>query len=99
MTGADLQALEVCVLSDPGLGSVIPGGGGLRKCRFAVPGSGRGKRGAYRVFYVHIPEYGVVLLWAVIAKNDKADLSRDDLSTISRQIERFKQHLSKGVTR
>src|SRR5258705_2816285 len=62
----DLQALEVFIASAPTMAPVVPGSGGLRKFRFAVPGSQRGKSGAYRVFYVYFEDYGHVILWAII---------------------------------
>lgn len=52
----------------------VPGGGGLRKVRFS-PG-GRGKRGAYRVYFISIADLGVIVLSVIFAKNETADISR-----------------------
>ncbi len=46
----DLQALQIELLKDPQIGSVIQGTGKLRKMRFAFPN--RGKSGSSRVLYV-----------------------------------------------
>ena len=44
-------------------GSLIQGAGGLRKTRFAVPGSGKGKSGGARViYYYHSPGKPTLLL-------------------------------------
>jgi hypothetical protein len=44
-----LLALQVHLLARPDIGAVIPGSGGVRKLRWAMPG--RGKRGGMRVIY------------------------------------------------
>ena len=45
----DLRALQSLILQGPDRHPVVAGTGGLRKIRFARPGGGRGKSGAYRV--------------------------------------------------
>ena len=47
----DLRFLEISIMVHPEHGDVIRGADGLRKGRFSPPGSGRGKRGAFRYFY------------------------------------------------
>jgi len=94
-----LQALEVFIMMNPKVGHVVPGTGGLRKARFSTPESDQGKSGAYRVFYVYLAEYGLVLLWAIIAKGQYADLTKADRNTIAKQIDRYKRLLEQGVIR
>lgn len=65
---------------DPALGDVIPGGHGLRKIRIPLPG--RGTRGGGRVIYYQIVAPATVLLLAVYAKNEQADLDADDLAAL-----------------
>ena len=43
-----MRALERELIDSPDKAPVIEQTGGLRKLRFAPPGSGRGRRGAYR---------------------------------------------------
>ena len=47
MDDDDYACLQATLALRPDLGKVIPGGGGIRKMRWA--GSGRGKRGGLRV--------------------------------------------------
>jgi hypothetical protein len=93
----ELQALEVCIMSAPLLGRVVPGTGGLRKARFSTSDEGKGKSGSYRVFYVYYEEYGTVILWAIIDKGEKADLTKAQCNAIGQQIARLKRLLDQGV--
>ena len=84
LTDADLFRLERLLIAHPDRGPVVPGGGGLRKVRFAPPG--RGKRGGVRVFYANLPGVGVVLLGAVIAKSERANLTPTELRTAAAAV-------------
>ncbi|MGR3813799.1 MAG: type II toxin-antitoxin system RelE/ParE family toxin [Cognatishimia activa] len=61
---------------DPECGDIIPGTGGVRKVRFALPG--RGKRGGARLVYYYLDDTIPLLALAVYAKNKKIDLSPDE---------------------
>lgn len=62
--------------SNPKVGAVMEGTGGVRKVRFAA--QGRGKSGGYRVvYYYHNDEIPLFAL-ALFAKNEKANLSKAD---------------------
>lgn len=67
------------IARNPLAGDVIPGSGGVRKVRWQA--CGRGKRGGVRVVYVNQLADGEVVLLAVYAKNDRADLP---LQTVKR---------------
>jgi len=60
------------IAANPLAGDVIPGADGARKVRWGVAGSG--KRGGARVIYFNLTEQGVVLLVAVYAKADQANM-------------------------
>src|SRR4051812_30931493 len=79
----DSRALEVAIQADPDGPPLVRGAGGLRKIRFAPPGSHRGKSGSFRVGYAHFPEPGIVLLLQVWAKSEKADLSQSECHAVS----------------
>jgi phage-related protein len=85
----DLRALQAAILSGPERHPVVPGTGGLRKLRFARPGEGRGKSGAYRVCYACFLHEGVVVLAMVYGKGEQADLTatqRKDIAAALRII-------------
>ena len=83
----------------PETGTVIKGTNGMRKARFVPEGAGKGKSGGYRIYYVYFADYGVVTLWAAIAKARQADLKKSDLNFLGTQVARLKALLDKGVIR
>lgn len=78
---------------------MVKGTGGMRKLRFSAPGSATGKRGAYRVFYLHLPQHGTVLELAVIAKTKRADLTEADRRILGDVVARLKRLLDAGAIR
>lgn len=80
----DLLALEMALVSRPDAGTLIRSGDGLRKLRWAA--SGRGKRGGARVIYYWWTADERILLLDVYTKNDKSDLSKDELKKLKQEI-------------
>ena len=64
----------------PEAGDVIPGAGGARKVRWALPG--RGKRGGARVIYFNYTEDGTLLLVMMYAKNDRENVHPGDIEKV-----------------
>ena len=81
-TDEELAASQGYLLASPDAGSLIPGGGGLRKVRwFAL---GRGKRGGARViYYRHIGTDRIYLIHGY-TKNRRDDLTKSQLDVIRR---------------
>jgi hypothetical protein len=74
LLSADEQdAIVDLIAYEPTCGELIPGTGGLRKVR--VGRSGGGKRGGARVIYYFYNAAFPILIMALYAKNEKADLS------------------------
>src|SRR5262245_15335021 len=94
-----LRALESEILKGPDRTPVVRGTGGLRKIRFAEPGSGRGKRGAYRVCYVYFPEFGTIALVAIFGKTEKSDLTQADQRAIAAMIKDYRTELQQEFAR
>ncbi len=78
MTEADRAELVNYLAANPEAGVSL--GGGLRKLRFAR--KGEGKSGGFRSIHFYRPATGPVVLLAVFAKNEKANLSATELSTL-----------------
>ena len=92
---ADLSTLQIAIMSNPQMGNVVAGTGGLRKMRFSTPAQGRGKRGAYRVCYVYFEEYDVAYLMLIYMKNEKDDLSSAEKRKIKELIEGIGEELER----
>jgi hypothetical protein len=90
-----LRALELIILEDPVGSPVVRGTGGLRKVRFAPPGSGRGKSGSHRIGYVYFPEFGTIALALAFGKNERSDLSAADRAAIAGAIRAFQAVLAR----
>ena len=59
--------------TNPTVGDVIAGTGGVRKVRWALPG--RGKSGGARVIYYYHDERIPLYLFSFYVKNDRADIT------------------------
>lgn len=79
LTDADLRTLEIILLKNPKIGSVIKGTGGIRKIR--IPVENTGKRGGGRVLYVDIEETGYYFKGGIIMSIFK-DLEKSLLEAI-----------------
>ena len=87
----DLQALQIELLKDPQIGSVIKGTGKLRKMRFAFPN--RGKSGSSRVLYVDFVLSETIYLIFAYPKNEKDNLTDEERNNIKKMIEKIEQSL------
>ncbi len=80
----DYRALQLHLVGRPDAGAVIPGGGGLRKLRWAL--AGRGKRGGARVIYYWYVEASRIYLLLLYAKNERDDLSPEQKRMLQRLV-------------
>ena len=87
----DLQALQIELLKDPQIGSLIQGTGKLRKMRFAFPN--RGKSGSSRVLYVDFVLAETIYLIFAYPKNEKDNLTDEERNNIKKMIAKIEQSL------
>jgi len=87
-TDDELSQLQQVLLENPKAGDVMKGTGGLRKVRFAFPGSG--KNGSVRVCYIDIEGVLEIHLIDVFAKNEKENLSKAERNAIRIVVEQIK---------
>jgi hypothetical protein len=84
--GADgLFALQLHLLQHPDSGAIIQGSGGVRKLRWARPGTG--KRGGLRIIYYLRTEQGQVWLLTLYAKNVRDSIPGHVLKRIKEEID------------
>jgi hypothetical protein len=81
-----LEAITM-IANNPGCGDLIPGGGGIRKVRFAI--GGRGKRGGARIVYYFHNERVPIFMLTVFAKTERIDLSRAELNVLADAAKRL----------
>ena len=94
-----LAALEDEILLNPNSGKVIQGTGGLRKMRFAAPGSQRGKSKSFRVCYVDFTEFGFIFLVTIYTHNEKDNLSPAERRAAAAFIDTARKGLDQRKTR
>lgn len=81
----DLRKLELELLKNPQIGSVVRGTGKLRKMRFAFPD--RGKSGSVRVCYVDFVIQEAIYLVTVYSKKEKDNLTQAERNEIKKMIQ------------
>lgn len=84
----DYLELQHFLAERPEVGVIIRGSGGLRKLRWKR--RGQGKRGGVRVIYYLLRPAGVILLLALYAKNDRADLTAAQLGALREYVATLK---------
>jgi hypothetical protein len=97
LTDGTLRALEKAIVESPEVGAVIPGTRGVRKMRFAIPGSKVSKRDSCRVYYRLFRDFGTVILWAIYPKSERSDLSKAERNLIASRVARIQGLLDKGL--
>jgi len=97
LSAAERDSVITEIASAPDGGDLIPGAGGLRKRRIALPG--RGKRGGARVITLYMGERFPVYAVFVYAKNERADLSPKQTRVLMRLVADIKAKTQTRTTR
>jgi len=84
LTADEQDAVIDLIAYQPTCGDLIPGTGGLRKVRVGRGGSG--KRGGVRVIYYFYNADFPLVLMALYAKNEKADLTPRDRKALAADL-------------
>lgn len=87
----DLRKLELEIMKNPQIGSVIRGTGKLRKMRFSF--LGRGKSGSVRVCYVDFVIQETIYLVTVYSKQEKDNLTHAERNNIKKMIQLLEEGL------
>lgn len=83
----DRKAVRGILSIDPLHGAIIPGSGGVRKMRFALPGAG--KSGGVRIIHYYKALDDMVFLLDIYAKKQKENLTRGEINEIKRLVGRL----------
>jgi len=90
----DLRRLQEELISDPKVGAVMQGTGGIRKMRFAF--EKRGKSGSIRVIYVDFEVYEKIFLITAYPKNEKENLTQSERNELKQMIHILEQQLKEN---
>jgi hypothetical protein len=80
----DCRALQSALLLRPEAGALIPGGGGLRKVRWGLPGTG--KRGGLRLIYYWQKAEDRIYMLLVYRKTRQDDLTPQQLRILRKLV-------------
>ncbi len=90
VSDAEYGKLQAALIHKPDLGTLIPGGHGLRKLRWSL--ADKGKSGGIRVlYYLYLSEREIYMLY-VFRKSDQSDLSRTQLSVLGHYVKKYLKH-------
>lgn len=85
LSDEEYRQMQLALILQPGIGSLIPGSGGLRKMRWTL--NDRGKRGGVRVIYFWAVSFEQVLLLFIHAKNEIDNLTPDQIKVLRKIID------------
>lgn len=81
------RKLQQALLVRPEAGTLIPGGGGLRKLRWILPRAG--KRGGLRIIYYWDMPSDTIYMLLAYKKSKQQDLTQDQVKTLNRLIKEW----------
>ena len=93
LSDEEYRRFQAYLAANPAAGDVIPGMGGLRKIRLALPG--QGKRGGARVLYLLFLRAETIFLLYVFTKGEFADLPPDKRRIIRKLAEEIQQEFKR----
>ena len=90
----ELRLLQNRIMSDPEIGKIMVGIGGVRKMRFELPG--QGKSGSVRVCFIDFQIYEKVYLLTVYTKKKKENLTDEECNQLKKLVSLLKREAGKN---
>jgi mRNA-degrading endonuclease RelE of RelBE toxin-antitoxin system len=84
------RLLQDDIAKNPQAGDLIPGGGGIRKLRFALPG--KGKRGGARLIYYWQTSKHKTYMLLAYAKAKKETLEPEQMAILKALVKELERH-------
>ena len=84
LSDEEYRRFQFQLAANPAIGSVIKGGGGIRKVRLAV--GSRGKRGGARVIYYWAARKDLILLLYAYPKNVTANMRPKQIAQLAKLV-------------
>lgn len=84
LSDEEYKDLQSVLVSNPLAGDLIPGGRGLRKIRWSLPGTG--KSGGIRVIYYFYSREDHIYMLMPFKKSDQEDLTKDQLKKLTQYV-------------
>lgn len=84
------RLLQEDLAKNPQAGDLIPGGGGIRKLRFALPGGGK-RGGARLIYYWQTSKHKTYMLLAY-AKTKKENLEPEQVAILKGLVKELERH-------
>ena len=94
LTFDDLTELENVIMSNPTIGKIIQGTGGIRKMRFALPNN-KGKSGGARILYIDFVSYEQTIMLNAYSKGEKDNITDSEKSQLKKIVEGISKELRK----
>ncbi|MFC1853870.1 type II toxin-antitoxin system RelE/ParE family toxin [candidate division CSSED10-310 bacterium] len=85
----DYRGLQHALVLRPDVGKLIPGGGGLRKIRWNIPG--KGKRSGFRVIYFWDKPNETIFMLLIYKKTKLDDLTKSQLKILRNLVKEWLQ--------
>ena len=96
MTDSEFQELKEHLAAYPDSGDPMPGGGGVRKIRWANSQRNKGKRSGSRTIYLHVTLNETVHLITIYDHEEKDDLTPKELKEMALLANLLKTQAKKG---